>query len=167
MNEAEQQGYAEQRLALKQKILSEQSLTNAIVVGVMASVFAAIAWASIVIGTGFQVSWIAVGIGFIVGKSVWLAGRGVREVFGIIGSGCAGFSIVLGQYLVVVYIVSEMKDLSIMTVIFSLNPIEIIGKIIGSWSIFDMLFVVCALGAGFICSYKSVVAYMNEYKATD
>lgn len=55
---------------------SEQNLVNGIVAGILSSIVGAGLWATITILTDYQIGWIAIGIGYVVGFSIRLAGKG-------------------------------------------------------------------------------------------
>ncbi len=62
--------------------------------GLAAAAASAGVWALITIVINYQVVWMAVGVGFLVGWGVRLAGKGTHRAFGIMGallalSGCA------------------------------------------------------------------------------
>jgi hypothetical protein len=65
----------------------------------VAAVLGAVVWAAVTVGTGYQIGWMAVGVGFLVGMAVMVASKGGGPLFGFIGAGCALFGCVLGNLL--------------------------------------------------------------------
>ncbi len=67
--------------------------------GLVAAVVGAGIWAGVTVSTGYQIGWIAVGVGLLVGLAVRGLGHGSSPAFGIIGALCALFGCVLGNLL--------------------------------------------------------------------
>src|SRR5262245_66169208 len=71
-----------------------ENLPLGFMAGLLAAAVGAGLWALITIFVGFQIGWMAVGVGFLVGWAVRVAGKGRHRAFGIMGallalSGCA------------------------------------------------------------------------------
>ena len=47
---------------------------------------AAAIWAGIAVMTGMMIGWIAIGVGFLVGLGVRLAGEGTTPIFGVVAA---------------------------------------------------------------------------------
>lgn len=80
--------------ALRSAMLREQNFPRAIGLGTLAALISAIVWAAITLFSGYQIGWIAVGVGVLVGITVRRFGKGVETKFGIAGAtlallGCA------------------------------------------------------------------------------
>ncbi|MCP4379103.1 MAG: hypothetical protein GY794_23390 [bacterium] len=65
--------------------------------GLVAAVVGAGAWAVITVVTEYQIAWMAIGIGCLVGLTVRGLGKGISPVFGLVGAGCALLGCVLGN----------------------------------------------------------------------
>lgn len=64
--------------ALQAEREARQNLPAAIAAGVVAALIAAAVWATITVVTQFQIGWMAVGAGFLVGHAVRHFGRGLH-----------------------------------------------------------------------------------------
>ena len=56
---------------------AEQNLPLGVCGGLLAAVLGAAVWAGVTVATGYQIGWMAVGVGFVVGFTVRLLGKGV------------------------------------------------------------------------------------------
>src|SRR5215213_3438047 len=82
---------------LMNSIKSRQSLSMAILGGLIASLVAALLWAIITYATKFQIGFMAIGVGFLVGYAVNYFGKGVTTAFGIVGAAFSLFGCILGN----------------------------------------------------------------------
>ena len=63
-----------------------ENLPMGFMAGLVAAAVGAGLWALVTIVTGFQIGWMAVGVGFLVGWAVRVAGKGTHRAFGIMGA---------------------------------------------------------------------------------
>lgn len=73
------------------------SMPKAIIAGSIAALVGAGVWAGIEMMTGYQIGWIAIGIGFLCGFAVRFAGKGTGVPFRIVGAVCALAGCFLGS----------------------------------------------------------------------
>ena len=66
--------------------LPESNLTLAILGGVVAALIGAAIWAVITVKTGYQVGFMAIGVGLLVGFTVRHLGKGATPAFGAVGA---------------------------------------------------------------------------------
>lgn len=85
------------------------NLKNALISGVVASVISAIVWYGIVAITSFQVGYLAIGVGWLVGQSIVIGSGGGR---GIVLQGMSvaltTFAMVLSEYLIVRHVAVQV-----------------------------------------------------------
>lgn len=72
---------------LLSNLFAQQNLPLAIVGGMVAAIAGGIAWAVVTVASGYQIGWMAIGIGFLVGMAVRTLGKGMTKTFGIAGGG--------------------------------------------------------------------------------
>ena len=70
-----------------QELRDNQNLIGGIFGGLVASLIGAAIWAGITVATDYQISWMAVGVGFLVGFAVRFLGKGIDLIYGVIGFG--------------------------------------------------------------------------------
>ena len=69
----------------------------ALIGGLAGSVLGAILWASITVATNFQIGFMAVGMGLLVGVTVRYLGQGSSTLFGVLGAVISLFGCLLGN----------------------------------------------------------------------
>jgi hypothetical protein len=69
-----------------EKFRSEQDFLGGVGAGLAAAIAGAIIWAVISAVTEYQIGWMAVGVGFLVGMTVRVVGKGIEKHFGIAGA---------------------------------------------------------------------------------
>lgn len=136
---------------------SRENLPAAILAGLVACLAGAAVWALISVSTGFQIGYMAIGMGFLVGIAVRLAGKGVTPLFGILGALLALFGCVLGDYLSIVGFAvgeSEYTYFEALTTI----PVGVILELVFK-NILSMtaLFYGLALFEGYKLSFRSIM----------
>ncbi len=65
---------------------AQQKLFQAVVGGGAAALLGAGVWAAITVATDYQIGWMAVALGLLVGLTVRSLGKGIDNIFGIVGS---------------------------------------------------------------------------------
>jgi hypothetical protein len=144
--------------ALKEKWKDEQNPLMAILTGFLAAVLGAAVWAAVTVATGYQIGWMAVGVGFLVGWSVKKFGRGVSPVFGIIGGGLALLGTLLGNFFTVAAILSRQESIGILSVLglMILNPGLTFDILKEAFSVMDLVFYAFAVYYGYRYSFRTV-----------
>ena len=108
---AEEQGLQvdEHKLeALKARMMAEQSIPRGLLAGIIAGLAAAFIWGLITKITEYEIGWIAIGVGFLVGISVRKFGKGLTPPFQIMGAVIAGLSVALGKVVAACMLASAM-----------------------------------------------------------
>jgi len=90
--------------------------------GLVAAAVGAGLWALITIITGFQIGWMAVGVGFLVGWAVRVAGKGTHMAFGVLGAALALGGCALGNLLAVVVMAACDFEVPLQAVFTRLTP---------------------------------------------
>jgi hypothetical protein len=78
---------------------SSPNLILGAVVGLLAALVGAGIWAAVTALTAYQVGFMAVGVGLLVGFAVRFAGKGHEPIFGVVGAVLAVLGCVVGNYL--------------------------------------------------------------------
>ncbi len=135
---------------------SEQNLVNGIAAGLFSSVVGAGIWAGIAIMSEYQIGWIAVAIGFAVGYSVRLAGKGLDRIFGIVGGVLALAGCALGNLGIVIYYVALAEGVEFMEVLPILDPTIAFDLLASTFEIMDLLFYAIAAYFGYKYAFRQV-----------
>ncbi len=139
-----------------ERLRSEQNFGAAVLAGLAAAVVGAVAWAAITAVTGYQIGYMAVGVGFIVGSAVRVVGKGVDRVFGIAGALLALLGCLLGNLFTVCYFVSVAVEMGILEVLTMLDPAIVIDMLVTTFSPMDLLFYGIAVYEGYRLPFRQL-----------
>jgi hypothetical protein len=133
---------------------ADQSMPLAILAGVVAALVGAILWGIVSDATGYQIGWMAVGVGFLVGYSVQFLGKGIDPPFRYVGAICSLAGCVLGNFLAVVGAVAEQYHVSALTVLGQLPVNVAVDMMAKTFQPMDLLFYAIAVYEGYRFSLK-------------
>jgi len=142
--------------SFQRKMRDEQDLARGAFAGFGAALLGACAWALITVLTGFQIGWMAIGVGFLVGYSVRTFGRGVDTVFGITGAVFALLGCALGNLLSVAIVVANEAQVSTTWLLSSMDLQAMKDLMIGTFNPIDLLFYGLALYEGYRFSFRKL-----------
>jgi hypothetical protein len=134
----------------------EQNLPVAVIGGFASAVAGAIIWAMITVATGYQIGYMAVGVGFLVGFAVRFSGKGLDNIYGIIGAAFALFGCLLGNFLSVVGFIAEAEGMDYFEVLTVLDFAFIPDLMIETFSPMDLLFYAIAVYEGYKFSFRQI-----------
>ena len=141
---------------LKQRLESEQNLLLGIVAGAVASLAGAGVWAGVTVATGYQMGFMAIGIGFLVGFGVRALGKGVTNIFGIVGAALSLLGCALGNLLAVSAMVAAEEGVPFMSLIAQLNPALVQELMVAFFSPMDLLFYGIAVYYGYKLAFRQL-----------
>ena len=121
----------------------------AIVFGLLASVVSASLWATITVVTGYQIGYMAIAVGFLVGYTVKFAGRGNQLTFGIIGAVLSLLGCILGNYFSMVGFTSQELGTGFFSTLLRIQPGLIFDVMKNNFAFMDLLFYGIAVYEGF------------------
>lgn len=145
-----------------------QHLALGIAAGTFAAAVGAALWALITVATNYQIGWMAVGIGFLVGYAIRYAGKARDSVFGLYGAVIALLGCVAGNFLTVAIVVARQEQVTVLTVLSGLSAGTAIDLMKESFQPMDLLFYGIAIYEAYRFSFtplpegESVVANCAE-----
>jgi hypothetical protein len=139
-----------------QKFEAEQSVVGGFLAGGAAALAGAGVWAVISTLTGYQIGFMAIGIGFLVGLAVQFVGKGINKIFGVMGATLALIGCLLGNYLTVVHFVAEAKGLGFFETLTGIRPAAIPELMAVTFSPMDLVFYGIAIYEGFRLSFRKI-----------
>jgi hypothetical protein len=142
----------------RQRLASEQKLGAGIGAGAVAALAGAALWAVITVFTGYQIGFMAVGIGFLVGWAVRAAGKGVDKSFGIAGAVLALLGCLVGNLLAMVGFVARQEGIPFFDLLSRLDVSVAIELMKASFSPIDLLFYGIAVYEGYRLSFRRLTA---------
>lgn len=158
----EEEAYVGEKLKSKlsidafEKLKLEQDLVFAIGAGFVASIVSAILWGMITVSTGYQIGYMALGVGALVGWAVRFGGKGIEQIYGIIGGFLALFGCIFGNILSLVGFISQEEGLGIFEVLFSIRLDMIFAFMGDTFSPIDLVFYVLAVLEGYAFSFRKI-----------
>jgi hypothetical protein len=139
-----------------ERLRMEQNLPLATIAGLGAALIGAILWAVITVTTKFQIGYMAVAIGLMVGFSVRFAGKGIDQPFGIVGAVLAFLGCVLGNWLSTVGFIADAESVSYMDVLLGIDYALFPEIMAETFSPMDILFYGLAIYEGYKFSFREV-----------
>jgi hypothetical protein len=135
----------------------QPNLLMGLVAGGIAMLIGAIAWGAITYFTGYQIGYVAIGVGFLVGVAIRFLGKGKTMTFGISGAILALIGCLFGNLLVYSGMIAREEGMSFMEVFFLLllNPAMAIDVFMIAFEFMDILFYALAAYAGFSAAMDS------------
>jgi hypothetical protein len=134
----------------------EQNLVAGGLAGLVAAVTGAAIWAGITVATDYQIGWMAVGIGFLVGIAVRTVGKGVDQVFGITGAVMALIGCALGNVFTVAYFIAMQTGAPLAEVLTQLDVDLLLEMLISTFQVTDLLFYGMAVYFGYRYAFREL-----------
>lgn len=129
----------------------DSNLILGLIGGGLAMLVSAVIWGLITYFTEYQISWMAIGVGFFVGIAIQKLGKGKSLIFGISGAILSLLGCLLGNYLFYNGILAREWEAPYFSVLLaiSLNPATVVELFIAAFDIMDLLFYAVAAYIGF------------------
>lgn len=137
----------------REQLLAEENLPVGTLCGVIACLVGAIAWGLVSVSTGYQIGYMAIGVGFLVGLAVRI-GKGVRPIFGIIGAALALLSCILGDFFSLIGSVAQQYELSYMETLTTVPYDEVASIMVENVVSMTALFYAIAVYEGYKLSFR-------------
>lgn len=139
-----------------EKLRMEQNLPMGIMVGLAASIGSALIWAAITVTTEYQIGYMAIAAGLIVGYAVRVSGKGLDTTFGIIGAGLAFLGCVLGNFFSIVGFVANAEGLGYLETLLMIDFAFIPELMSETFNPMDLLFYGIAIYEGYKFSFRQI-----------
>jgi mannose/fructose/N-acetylgalactosamine-specific phosphotransferase system component IID len=135
---------------------ANQNLSMAILGGAAAAALGAVLWGVITYVTAFQIGWMAVGVGFLVGYVVQRLGQGVDTSFGIIGALLALGGCMMGNLFASCIAISQQYQIGLGEVLATLNLPIVVDIMTQTFNPIDLLFYAIAVYEGYRFSFRRI-----------
>jgi hypothetical protein len=139
-----------------EKLKAQQNFPVGIMAGIAAGLVGAIIWAIVTVATGYQIGYMAIGIGFIVGYAIRFMGKGIDMIFGISGAVIAILSCFLGNFLSSIGFIADYQSMGYMETLISFDYSFFMDLMIESFGFMDVLFYGFAAFEGYKLSFRKV-----------
>lgn len=139
-----------------QEVRDNQNLGMGVMAGIVAAAIGALVWAAVTFYTEYQIGWMAVGIGFLVGIAIRHFGKGVDTSFGIAGAVLALAGCLAGNILTSCIYIAKQEAVEVTDVISQLDFQIAVELFIDTFTPLDILFYGLALYYGYKYSFFQV-----------
>jgi len=139
-----------------EKLRLEQNLPLAIIIGLAASIIGAILWAMITVSTNFQIGFMAIAVGAMVGYSIKVFGKGIDPVFGYLGAGLAFLGCILGNFFSIIGFVAQQEGLGYIETLLLIDYNLVPDIMVETFSFIDLIFYGIALYEGYKFSFRNI-----------
>ncbi len=141
---------------LRQRLESEQNLPLAIAGGLGASLAGACVWAGVTVVSGYQIGFMAIGVGFLVGFAVRSLGKGISSSFGILGAVLSLLGCALGNLLAITALVAQDQGVAFFDALSQLTPGLVQQLMVAFFSPMDVLFYAIAVYYGYKLAFRQL-----------
>jgi len=141
---------------LRQLLESEQNLPLASIGGLVASLVGAAIWAGVTLTTGYQIGFMAIGVGFLVGFTVRSLGKGITRSFGLLGAALSLLGCAVGNLLAVTAILANAQQIPFGTALAGLDAALIREIMLAYFRPMDLLFYAIAVYYGYRLSFRQL-----------
>jgi hypothetical protein len=119
--------------------------------GIVAMLVGAILWGAITYLTGYQIGWMAIGVGLLVGFAIRFFGKGKSMVFGISGAVLALIGCVLGNLMFYAGVRAHITGTPFLQefLSFLLDPAAVLDTFLVAFDVRDILYYALAAYLGF------------------
>jgi len=138
------------------KFRSEQEYLKGTIAAVVSGILGAFVWGLITVTTGFQIGYMAIGIGAIIGLSMRFTGKGLDQIFGITGSVIAVLSCLLGNFLSIIGFIAHSENIGYFETLASFDYSQVVPALTSTISVIGLLFYAIAAVAGYILSFRKI-----------
>jgi hypothetical protein len=103
------------------KLRQQQDILHAIIGGAAAAIVSALLWAVITVSIKYQIGYMAIGVGLLVGFTVRYFGSGIDQPFGFVGAFFALVGCAFGNLFSQIGFIAESESLSYLETLSLLN----------------------------------------------
>jgi antitoxin component YwqK of YwqJK toxin-antitoxin module len=135
---------------------TQQDVGYGIIGGAAAAVAGALVWALVTVTTNFQIGYMAIGVGLLVGLAVRHFGYGIDQQFGVIGAFFALAGCALGNLLSQLVFIAEAESLSYYDVLLVINGDLIVTILRETFSPMDVVFYGIAGYEGYRFAFRTI-----------
>src|SRR5688500_12631756 len=129
----------------------QPNLLMGLIGGGIAMLAGAVVWGAITYFTEYQIGWMSIGVGFLVGLALRFFGKGKTMIFGISGAALALIGCLLGNLIFYSGVIARMEGTSFLDVFFTLliTPTAALEVFTIAFDFMDIFFYALAAYGGF------------------
>jgi hypothetical protein len=163
-----QQGLTREDLekALRKELVDRQDMLYATIGGLAAFIICSIMWATLTVITHYQIGYVAIGVGVVVGICVRYFGAGIDLIYGVIAALFALLGCAFGNLLSSLALSAEYESMEYFEALKFVNLDVITTIFIESFSLMHLLFYAIAASAAFRVARRDVEQELETALAT-
>lgn len=139
-----------------EKLKLEQNLPMGVMAGVASCLIGAILWAMITVVTEYQIGFMAIAVGFLVGFAVRYLGKGLDQVYGFIGGFFALLGCLLGNLFSIVGFAANELGMGYLEAFTSIDLAVIPEVMAETFSPIDLVFYAIAIYEGYKFAFRPI-----------
>lgn len=159
LDEAEQQEFQiteQEAIRAMEVFREEQNLLVGSLAGLVAAVVGAAVWAGVTVVTEYQIGWMAVGVGFLVGIAMRVTGKGIDQIFGVVGAAMSLVGCALGNLFTISYFMADSVGMAMMDILNQMTIADVFGLLKETFQVMDILFYGLALYFGYRYAFRQL-----------
>lgn len=141
---------------LMDTLRGEQNLVIGALTGLFATLLGAGIWALVTVVTEYQIGFMAIGIGILVGLAMRYTGKGIDPVHGIVGAVLSLLGCAVGNVLTFAYFIAMGEGMAYMEVLAQLDPMIAWSLLVDTFELMDVLFYGLAAWFGYKYAFRQV-----------
>ena len=149
---------------IKKKLRPHQNLVYAVIGGSLLAFICALIWAAITVSTEYQIGFMAVGVGLVVGIGIRYFGAGIDKIFGYVGALLALIACLLGNLFSQVGFIAAAQQLGYFETLTYLDPGIIFLVLQESFNPIDLLFYGIAVYEGYRFAFRPIPVDIMQRK---
>ena len=141
---------------IKDKLRPHQNMEYAAIGGFLLALICALIWAVITVTTEYQIGYMALAVGLVVGMGVRFFGAGIDQVYGFLGAFLALLSCLLGNLFSQVGFIAQVQSLGYLDTLRLLDLSTILLIYTESFSAMDLVFYGFAIFEGYKFAFRPI-----------
>lgn len=148
--------------AIRSILLKQQDLAYALIGGFFVAIIGALIWATITVSINYQIGYMAIGVGALVGIGVRYFGAGIQPIYRVIGAVYALLGCLLGNLFTQIGLIATQESLSYLEIFSFLDFNTIVAIYKESFSPMDLLFYGIAMYEGFKFGSREIPDFVTS-----
>jgi hypothetical protein len=134
----------------------EQNLMLAVAGGAIGALLGAVIWAAVTYFTEYQIGWMAIIVGYLVGFGTSRLGKGLDKIYAITGGVISLFGVALGNFLASMGYVAKAMEMNYLDTMLSFDYSMTFELLKATFTPTDILFYILAIYAGYRSSLRKI-----------
>jgi antitoxin component YwqK of YwqJK toxin-antitoxin module len=143
---------------LRDRFRDYQDFPSAIIGGLLLTLVGALIWAAITVITEYQIGYMAIGIGLLIGFGIRYFGAGVDQKFGLLGGALALLSCLMGNFFAQIGFLAQSENITYLQALRLFDYNYLPSVLSETFSPMDLLFYGFAIYEGYRFAFRAISA---------